>query len=193
MTFPDQPATPPREPGALSMPARPTAWPTALGVIAIVLGAMGILGGCWGSLAPFLMKMLADALPPGQPTGLESCEKWGFWIVLIQVVNACLAALLLAAGIGLVKRRRWSVTAAYTWAALKMVFVLVNVISAYGMQQEQFEAMTQQGLPGLGGGIFAAVGVFSIVFGLVWGWALPVFLLIWFARATIKAETAEWP
>jgi len=193
MTFPNQPATPPREPGALSIPARPTAWPTALGVIAIVLGAMGVLGGCWGTLAPFFMKMLADVLPPGQPTGLESFEKWGFWIALIQGIMMCVAALLLAAGIGLVKRRKWGVTAAYTWSVLKIVFVLLNVIPAYLMQQEQFEVMTQQGVPAMGGGFFEVFGVAAIAFGVIWGWALPIFFLIWFARATIKAETAEWP
>jgi len=193
MAFSDQPATPPREPGALSMPPRPSAWPTVLGVIAIVLGAVGALGGCLGSLAPLLMKTLAGALPPGQPTGLESYEKWGFWIVLIQVIMMCLAGLLLAAGIGLVKRHRWGVTAACTWAVLKIVFVLVNVIPAYLMQQDQFDAMTRQGFPAMGGGFFTVFGTLTIAVGVLWGWALPVFFLVWFARATIKAETADWP
>jgi hypothetical protein len=161
-------------------------------VIAIVLGAMGTLGGCVGSVLPFFMGMLADAMPPGQPTGLESYEEWGFWIVLIQVIMMCLAALLLVAGIGLVKRHRWGVTLAYTWAVLKIVFMLVNAFPSYWMQQKQVENMTQQGLPVMGTGVFEIFGMAAIAVGVVWGCAFPAFLLIWFARATIKAEIADW-
>ncbi len=192
MIFTDQPSTPPRQPGALGVPSRPSTWPTVLGVIAIVLGGLGALGGCWGVVAVPLMEAFLGTAPGGTVPGVALYQGWTWWIMLGSAITTCLAVLLLVSGIGMLKHLRWGVTAACWWAILKMVFVVVNIIPAYMMQQEQFEALSQQGVPAMGGGLFAVVGVFSIVFGLVWGCALPVFLLIWFARATIKAETADW-
>ncbi len=35
--------------------------------------------------------------------------------------------------------------------------------------------------------------LFGSALGLIWGWALPVFLIIWFRRQVIKNEVATWP
>jgi hypothetical protein len=35
-------------------------------------------------------------------------------------------------------------------------------------------------------------GLIGAVFGLAWGWAYPIFLLIWLHRPVIKQETATW-
>lgn len=138
------------------------------------------------------MDAFLGTAPGGKVPWLELYQDWTWWIMLGSAVTTCVAVLLLVSGIGMLKRVRWGVTAAQWWAILKMVFVVVNIIPAYMMQQEQFEAISRQGVPAMGGGLFAVVSVFSIVFGLVWGWALPVFFLIWFTRPTIKGETAGW-
>ncbi len=75
-----------------------------------------------------------------------------------------------------------------------MVVVVVNAIVGVLIQQEFLQEMQAQdpnlaviGTTAMQG--FAAVGV---VFALLWGLALPVFMLIWFARRTIKEQVAQW-
>jgi len=190
-----QPPTPPREPGALSMESGPSSWPTVLGVIAIVLGGLGCLGGCWGALSPLfirgVLKMVPQAQMPGP--GLDQFKEWGPWITISSLIGVPLAVLLLASGIGLVQRRRWAVGVGRCWAILKMIWVVITSVASVVIQQGQFEALGQQNpMPGLSGGLFVVIGVFAAVLALVWGWALPVFFLIWFALKKTKREVAVW-
>jgi hypothetical protein len=41
-------------------------------------------------------------------------------------------------------------------------------------------------------GFFDAAAFGLMACGLIWGFALPVFMLIWFSRGKIKHEVAEW-
>ena len=46
-----------------------------------------------------------------------------------------------------------------------------------------------------GDGFFAlahGVGVGMLGCGLLWTWLFPVFVLIWFLRAKVRAEVASW-
>jgi len=45
---------------------------------------------------------------------------------------------------------------------------------------------------GVFGTVMAIIGPMILVFAIVWGWALPIFMLIWFSRRKIKAEIAQW-
>jgi len=63
------------------------------------------------------------------------------------------------------------------------------------MQERLFEIMGQSsgGIPmPFGGGFYDVMIVVTLVFGLAWGWALPVFLLIWLSRGKIKNDVAGW-
>ena len=69
----------------------------------------------------------------------------------------------------------------------------------YIVNTAQFEAMEQAAAESGGAtvpaGIFSLVqnlGTAGVVFGLLWAWALPVFMWIWLSRRVIRAETAEW-
>ncbi|UCC32567.1 MAG: hypothetical protein JSU86_09840 [Phycisphaerales bacterium] len=192
MDSPSQPTTPPRVPGAIGGQAQPSGWPTAIGVIAIVLGGLGCLGGCWGAVSPLFMGVFVEMVPQSQAAMFDQFQEWGPWITVSSLVAAGLAVLLLADGIGILRHRRWAVRAAYCWAGLKMVYVVASTAWTFTMQQEQFQAMAQQNLPGIGGGFFVAMGAFSVGFGIVWGWALPVFFLVWFSLPKIRREVAGW-
>ncbi len=166
----------------------------AFGVIAIVLGALGCLAGCWGAVSPFFLGAIIEMAPKeAQTAGLEQFREWGFWITVSSLLSLGAAVLLLVSGIGLVQRRRWAVTASRCWAVVKMVLVLVTALLAITMQQGQFDALAeQQNLPSGLGGLFMAIGAFSVIFSVIWGCAFPVLLLIWLALPKSKNEYAGW-
>ena len=78
------------------------------------------------------------------------------------------------------------------WAVLKMILAVAGSFLGFVMVQEQFGQMSQQNLP-VGGSTFVVMGVVGVVGGVLWGCAYPVFLLIWFSRAEVKTEYAQWP
>ena len=191
--------TPPSDPA--EMPPSPSTWPTAIGVIAIVLGGVGALFGCFGAFSPLFMGMMQSIAPEGQVTGLEGMMDWVVWIVAVSIAAMLIAVLLLVAGIGITKRRAWGPKVALVWAGLKMIFVIVHSVIGYLVQIAQFEAMQEaiangQNMPtGMGtfmGIMMQALGIFWVLIGVLWGWALPVFLFVWFARKKIRTETAGW-
>src|SRR5262245_34323988 len=54
-------SVPPISPGA--MPARQSSWPTVLGVIAVVIGSLGVIGqGCLGALGLILQPVMFNAM-----------------------------------------------------------------------------------------------------------------------------------
>ena len=67
------PLAPPTQPGAIAAPPRPSNWPTVIGIIAIVVGAGGILLNMWGAGMPLLMRWFSWAMVEGQA---ESLRAW---------------------------------------------------------------------------------------------------------------------
>ena len=183
------PSQPPTEAGPLMTEPEPSKWPTVIGVIAIVFGAIGVLGGFCGMLSPRMVAMM----PPDANTGADYVREWSGWIIFSSLVGLAFSGVLLAIGIGLLKRRFWSRAWAIRWSVVYMAFALVNLIFNFFMQQGQYEQMMQQNnMPtGAAQGMQVASG-FAVCFGLVWAWALPIFLLIWMSREKIKAEIATW-
>lgn len=175
---------------------KPTQWPKVIGVIATVFGALGAVGGCFGGLMMMLMPAMHEALkevvPAGQPTGLEGLQELGPQMVVLSGVAVVIAGLLLIGGIGLMRRRAWAVPVCITWAVVKILFVVVNSYNGMIIQTRQLEMMEQDPNMPLTGDIAGILGVMSMIFGLLWGWALPIFLLIWLGRKTSRAEVARW-
>jgi hypothetical protein len=199
------PATPPTAPGPLPVYTAPSKWPTVIGVIAIVFGVFGALGGVWGALSPLFIDMVfgstATPLPPQAAAQLEIQREWAGWTVGLSIAGGLLAVLLLIAGIGLTMRRAWCAGTARTWAWLKIAFAFVNTYVAYRVATETMPlalkaaggTATAPALPPAAVAAFTdVVAVISVVFGLAWGLALPVFVLIWFGRSKIRAEMSTW-
>ena len=95
--------------------------------------------------------------------------------------------MLLVGGVQLIRRRPSAAYWCVTWSILKMIMTVATAVTTAAMQRDQFEAM---------GGPSAAMGpmliVFSFVFGLLWGWALPVFMLVWFSMRWVRQQVADW-
>jgi hypothetical protein len=62
--------------------------------------------------------------------------------------------------------------------------------------QEEFAKQQPQGVSPMSTAAFESafkIGiVFSFIFGVAWGWALPIVILVWFARRRIRDEMATW-
>ncbi len=187
-----RPSTPPSS-GANAEPQKPPLWPTVLGVIAIVFGCLGALMGAITGALPFFPRIVSWMTPKGQADPMAVMAKWRWWSVSIGAMGVAVAALLLVCGIGLRKRRRWGPRATLKWAAIKIVSVVVVSVVASLIQQDQLAAMQQRtDIPSQAFVVMRALNGFGLFFALAWGWALPVFFLIWFTRGGVKQEVARW-
>ncbi len=185
--------SPPSSPGATAPVQGPPAWPTVLGVIAIVFGCLGALGGAMTGLLPFFPGAVSWITPKGQADPMAAMPKWRWWSVSIGAIGVAVAALLLVCGIGLCRRRRWAPRATLTWAAIKIVSVVFVSVVASLIEQDQVAVMQQRtDVPSQAFAVMRVTVGLSLFFALAWGWALPVFFLIWFTRAGVKQEVVRW-
>lgn len=193
--FKATPMTPPTEIGYAPVPPAPSSWPTVIGIIAIVFGAGGILGGCWGSIAPLMLDQMTSFMPTAASRAqLEIVGQWAGLSVALSAGALLVATLLLIAGIGLVKRTAWAARATIVWVVAKLLFVAGQSIATYFIQQETMAAISQSdpSLAQMPPGATEMMVVGGTACALLWGWALPIFMLIWFARGKIRAEVATW-
>ena len=189
------PARPPTQPSEFTASQATSLWPLVIGIIAIVFGALAVLAELAGSAAVFLLDTFPSAVPQARATAVEAVNQLGFWAVANSLLCIGAAALLVAVGIGLLKRRHWGVRTARVWACFKIVLVAADAAVTYPLVKVQCEAAFQQmsGIPGMPAQTTELMTFGAVALVLVWGWALPVFLLIWLARRKIKAETSAWP
>jgi len=112
-------------------PARPTAV-TVFGVLNIVFGGMGLMCTPLAVVAQFLPQP-PDAPQVTFPPAMQVYSMFSFGL------NVLMAAVLLAAGIGLLKQRRWGRQVSYAygwfsviWGVIGMAFVLVMLGGSFG-------------------------------------------------------------
>ncbi|MEX2218940.1 MAG: hypothetical protein WD749_09290 [Phycisphaerales bacterium] len=180
-------------------PSGPTTWPMVIGIIAIVLGSLGLLSSCAGIAGPLFVKFAAAMAEEGgakesEMVALRGIEQYMGLLILDSILGLVAAALLLVAGIGLLKRTAWSPRAMVIWAIGKIPLVVFATVVGYLVNQAQFEAMAndpQQKTP-VPAGLMEAIAAGSAVFTFIFGIALPIFVLVWFTRAKVRAETAGW-
>lgn len=192
------PVTPHTTPHAMPPPLKGTAWPKVLGIICIIFGVFGSLGGCIGMFTPLMLEPLSAMMPPEQREPYRATmEEWMTASIAISIIAFVLAVTLTIGGIQLLKKRKTAIPLLRVWAAAKMVLVVVNAFIAYRIQEDQFALMQEAGTsaqnmpPGMDN-FMNIVMIFSSIFGVLWGWALPVFLLIWLSRRTIQDQIKGW-
>ncbi len=179
----------------------PSQWPTVIGVLAIIFGAFEVLGGCVGIVSPWVMSAMAAALPEEQSLGMAAMVEWGRWMVASSLAGLGIGVLLLLGGVNLMRRRPRGRTMCMTWALLRIPVVVLGLAVGYLMQRDHLVAMQEMFAsdPSVPAAMSAMFGRFmqagvlaGSVIGLLWGWALPIFMLIWFSRGKIKTEVAAW-
>ncbi len=196
---PPTPMTPPTDAGAIQ--PRKSTWPMVIGIIAIILGSLATLQGCMGLGWPALAGLFTSALSEEQAGMMDATKSLTPLMMISSGLTMAIAIVLLIGGIGLTKRSPRSPKTCRIWAGLKMLLVVYSSIVAYLVQQAQMEAMQRMleedpnapaAMVGFFGTLMAIIGPVIFVFAIVWGWALPIFMLVWFSRRKIKAEVAHW-
>ncbi len=186
------PRVPPTQPSPPVVREVRSSWPAVIGAIAVVMGAIGSL--VW--LGTTIVYLRIDRIP-SYPTHLRTramriASEYTTWNVALSLTLAGLAILLLAIGMSLIRRRRRSVAAARLWAALKIVTVLIYANLQYQIAWTQTQVAAPYTSPKTPAEWNSAIGGVTAAGSILWGWALPVFLLIWFAGRKIRAETLNW-
>ena len=120
-----------------------------------------------------------------------SVRLFALTLLALAVPTLVLALLLLALGVGILKRSRRAAKGVRAWAALKIILVVFSAYLSYMMQEAQFDAM-RQAPAGPPPGFVDFISRAGLAFAIIWGWALPVFVLVWFNRQKIRAEVAQW-
>ena len=196
---PPTPSVPPTDAGAI--PPRKSSWPMVIGIIAIILGSLGTLQGCMGLGWPALAGLFTSALPEEQAGMMDATKALTPLMMISAGLTMLIAIVLLIGGIGLTKRSPRSPKTCRIWAGLKMLLVVYTSTVTFLSTQAQMEAMQRMleedpnapaAMAGFFGTLMAIIGPVIFVFAIVWGWALPIFMLIWFSRRKIKAEVAHW-
>lgn len=193
---PPTPLTPPTTPGPLGVPQRPSAWPTVIGILAIILGAIGLLGSVWGTVAPFVGdKLLVPTGTPADTVARTIMEKWKWPTLVTNVLGVVAAVMLLTWGIWMHGRRRSCVRLANAWAIFVLLTTVASAVVGYFATEESFAAiMSSTSMPA--GAPTAAVMKAGALIGALCGGlfqaAPPIFILIWLARGKIRAEVATW-
>lgn len=189
---------PPSMPPGIEKP--PSTWPVALGILCIVLGVLGTFSGFCGVVAgaaqPFFFEAMKEGLDDEHAQRvMESVKQFQPYNLLLPFASILLSIALTAGGFGLTLRRRWSRPTLRHWSWLKMILVVAAVWIGWASQRAMLDAASQESAspPPLQfrmmGGLFGSIG---LVIGLVWGWGLPVFNLVWLGRAKIRSEVNEW-
>lgn len=184
--------TPPTQPGAIEQPRKATSWPTVIGVIAIVYGVIGLLGGACGLVSQEVVTDQATSAPAGMAMTEEmQSPAMKAWSSVGTVIGLGLSVLLIGGGIQLTRRRRNGGACVKVWAVANILMVLVGMGITMTAMTSSMEQMPGTQFPG-SPGFFEGMIIFSLLVGVLIGCAVPVFMLIWFSRKTIKDEVAGW-
>ncbi len=187
------PLAPPTEPGHRGPVApRTAAWPTVLGILGIMLGALGAVVYLLNAvLMAFFAPWLAGLGGQGDEATTAGLAASAPLQAGLAAVQTAVSLLLLAAGIGLLRRRPGAAPLARAWAVVKIVVTVAAAVVAVAVQRQQFEAEANQA-GGMPGAFFTGIIVATFLFTILWGWALPVFMLIWLRLRGSREEIARW-
>lgn len=184
----------------------PTKWPTVVGTLSIVLGALGLLCGTIGVGWSVFMDQLTSGMMQADIHAPPS-------IRIVSIVSALggtlLALVLVIGGVGLVRRRRMGLAVTRVWAVLRVVWLLIalglglwllpaNIEYQMAIQEAQIKAAEADGrefpewaIKTEDGAWLAAV--ISIAVGTVVTAIYPTFCIFYLSRRKIADEVRRWP
>lgn len=183
---------PPTQPGPI-VPVEPARWPNVLGIVSIVFGALGALQGCSGVASAVIMPIFMRGMPAEARAPVDATAAWGPWLIALGASQALVAIGLLVAGILVLTRKPGGARLLAVWGVVRMIVVVFGAVVTFRMQRDMMASMAQSGrLPAFFPGLASLMGAFGVVFTLAWGFALPVFVLIWLRLRSVRAEIARW-
>ncbi len=176
-------------------PRAPAAWVSVIGIVVLVFGALATLGGLLGVVFVLLLGMLAglkEQNPDMRAVGLDQMVEHRTLMFVFACLTILLGLVQVAGAIKTLRRARVGATLMVSWAWAKIALVLISQVVSMPLNAASVEAQSAST-----GGMFpeslmSAIMYASVVFGVLWGVALPVFVLIWFRRASVRAEVDTW-
>ena len=202
-TFELEPSAPPppRKPAAYGVsPASPItpdeeatepAWPRVLAYICLIFGGFGVLVHAL-NIVNCIMWMTGTWANFGR----EMPEP-NYWILiprtLYYIAMMVLAFLLFYGGFLLFLWKQSSVPILRLWSMIKIALVVIGTIGALALLVMPTYHMLAGHDPETDWAHWKTAGkVIWTFIRLLWGLTLPVFILLWFRRKTIKAQMAAW-
>jgi len=182
-----------------------TKWPKTIGIIAIVLGALGFFNGLMRLAGAWLSKVQMENMVTAKQADAEVVgaflTDWMPLQIVSGIIFAVIAILLLTGGILLMKRRKLSVVIFRVWAvaylvtgflvawkSLPMMSQQLDITMAQAMAGEEIEKATVETIAN-----FSEIGAkIGLGINLVWTLACSLFFLIWFGRRSVREETKSW-
>lgn len=192
---------PPVRPGDLQRfhQDAPPRWPLVIGILAVIWGGITLLGSLISVITTLVMTQPLGGSGEDSAAGAGGAAMLNFmqgpiWTTFSTVTNVAAGVLLIAGGIGLIRLRRWSVTALKVWAWVSIAMVVLGVVFAIiAFDAIMATAMPpDQPPPPFGAGMMTAIIIGSMAIGFLFGLAVPSAVLIWFQRQTVRAQIATW-
>ena len=174
----------------------PSAWPTALGTVAIVFGILGAIGSVLGVLMVVFqdeyLGLFGGMVPEEAAAEITANAPHPALGASLQILGLLAGLLLAVAGARLVKRRQCGASLLRTWAIIKIILVVIGSVVGARVAMAQAQGASGAGAGAPPPGLQPVIMIMAMGMGLLWGWALPVFSLVWLGRAKIRAEVAGW-
>jgi hypothetical protein len=159
-----------------------------LGVVEIIFGGLGLLAWpmMWGT------RVMLEALQSlsGRSSGSERIMAlmWegtaGVWMRFTLALSTVLGVVLIAAGVGVIKRRPWARLLSLGYAVVAVLQAIAGVAVNYLYLFPAMSSLGDSGDPAVRGGVYG--GMFGGIFGALFGLAFPVAILIVFTRRDVK-------
>ena len=170
-----------------------TTWPDVMGIIAMILGAIGILSKMGTILypvfRPFALRVISRSTPPGTIESFLGFLPDTMVVMISGLIEMALAVLLLIGGYLLKSRRRQGIQLLRIWAWISIPWAVLETGFASMMVRRILPSLPHVGSWDWPVGGFVHVGIF---FGLMVSLAVPIFILAWFGSRSISSETAGW-
>lgn len=195
--------SPPTTPGAFVPVKPPEAWPTVVGLLAVIFGALGALQNACGAAGMVMVRAVGavgQVVPEGEARELEAQMASSFPYPVLQAtqmfVEFVLSIVLLIGGIMLLGRKRSSARVLTTFAFLDLLSNTYIAVLGYFVIRSSMQHVAEnpdvQQLPSGVQGVMAAIGPVSVVVGWVLTAIWPIFLIWWFRRTKARETIRTW-
>jgi len=163
--------------------AKPS-WPTVLGIISLCVAGLFGLGTIVGQI------INSSGINPQQREMMKNAPDWVEPMQLAVAAFAVAAYVVLAIGaVRLLKRLRAARTLHVVYALMGIVMAIAGLVLTIILMN--YMQMPSPAPPEMQP-VLKILMIFGAIVGLLFALAYPVFLLIWFARPKVKAETRLW-
>lgn len=178
---------PVQTPDFLDLPPDPPAWPKVIGIISIVFGSLGI--GCMGcSGVGLVIQPMFMGSAEAQFGPMPDVMKPPLSQIIMMPVGALLAAMLIIAGVLLLKRVAISRLLHLVYAALNIVMSILGTITGIAQTTRMADWKSANPDSKWAEMIKPEMAMPMLIAGLVIGLSYPLFLLVWFGAVKRKAS-----